>query len=186
MGCIVKNEGTVYSDTTGWELLGDGYLVLVETFCNIVQNNFHLKIPRNLLFFSFEISVVLKNTDFCFVCFRFKFVTPRVTRAPQLSAEKCKKLHLTTETVEGTALTFQGVDHIHSSDSLSAGVLGVGDGVTDDGFKEDLEDTTGFFVDESGDAFDTTTSRKTADGGFGNALDVVSQDLAVTFGTTFA
>ena len=47
MGCIVKNEGTVYSDTTGWELLGDGYLVLVETFCNIVQNNFHLKIPRN-------------------------------------------------------------------------------------------------------------------------------------------
>ena len=40
MGCIVKNEGTVYSDTTGWELLGDGYLVLVETFCNIVQNNF--------------------------------------------------------------------------------------------------------------------------------------------------
>ena len=64
MGCIVKNEGTVYSDTTGWELLGDGYLVLVETFCNIVQNNFHLKIPRNkdkkkttltsLLFFSLK------------------------------------------------------------------------------------------------------------------------------------
>ena len=32
MGCIVKNEGTVYSDTTGWELLGDGRRVLVETF----------------------------------------------------------------------------------------------------------------------------------------------------------
>ena len=109
---------------------------------------------------------------------------PRVTTATQLSAEKCKK-HLTTETVQGTALTFQGVHDVHSSDSLSAGVLGVGDGVTDDGFKEDLEDTTGFFVDEPGDAFDTTTSRKTADGGFGNALDVVSQDFAVTFGTTF-
>ena len=74
MGCIVKNEGIVYSDTTGWELLGDGRRVLVETFLQIVQNNFHLKIPRNkdkkrqqvssLLFFSFEISVVLKNTDF--------------------------------------------------------------------------------------------------------------------------
>ena len=128
--------------------------------------------------------MVLKNTD-CFVC-SFKFSNaPGDQGTTTLSRKRCKKLHLTTETVEGTALTFQGVDHIHSSDSLSAGVLGVGDGVTDDGFKEDLEDTTGFFVDESGDAFDTTTSRKTADGGFGNALDVVSQDLAVTFGTTF-
>jgi len=51
-----------------------GRRVLVETFCNIVQNNFHLKntteqgqkktTVSSLLFFSFEISVVLKNTDF--------------------------------------------------------------------------------------------------------------------------
>ena len=83
-------------------------------------------------------------------------------------------------------MSLEGVDDVEGGNGLSLGVLGVGDGITDDGLKEDLEDTTGFFVDESGDAFDTTTSRKTADGGFGNALDVVSQDLAVTFGTTFA
>ena len=62
----------------------------------------------------------------------------------------------------------------------------VGDGVTDDGFKEDLEDTTSFFVDKSRDTFDTSTTRQTADGRFGNTLDVVSQDLAVTFGTSLS
>ena len=31
------------------------------------------------------------------------------------------------------------------------------------GFKEDLEDTTGLFVDEAGDTLDTTTASKTTD-----------------------
>ena len=93
---------------------------------------------------------------------------------PLSSPGKAQRLHLTTETVKGTALTFQGVHNIHGSDSFSAGMFGVGDGVTDDGFKEDLEDTTGFFVDKTRDTFDTTTTRKTADGWFGNTLDVVS------------
>ena len=79
MGCIVKNEGTVYSDTTGWELLGDGRRVLVETFLQHRPKQFSFEkyqeqgqkktTVSSLLFFSFEISVVLKNTDFCFVCF---------------------------------------------------------------------------------------------------------------------
>ena len=94
--------------------------------------------------------------------------------------------HLTTETVQSAALAFEGVDDIHGGDGLSAGVLGVGDGVTDDGLKEDLEDTTGLLVDEAGDALDTTTACKTADCRLGDTLDVVTQDLAVTFGTTLS
>ena len=39
---------------------------------------------------------------------------------------------LTTESVEGTSLTFEGVDDIHGGDSLPLGVLRVGDSITDD------------------------------------------------------
>ena len=42
--------------------------------------------------------------------------------------------HLTSETVQGAALSLQGVDDVQSSDSLSAGVFGVGNSVTDDVF----------------------------------------------------
>ena len=49
--------------------------------------------------------------------------------------------NLSTETVEGSSLAFQGIDDVHGSDGLSLGVLTVGDGVTDDVLEEDLEDS---------------------------------------------
>jgi hypothetical protein len=54
---------------------------------------------------------------------------------------------LTAETVEGTALALERVNNVKRGDSLALGVLGVGDGVTDDTLKEGLENTTGLFVD---------------------------------------
>ena len=54
---------------------------------------------------------------------------------------------LSAETVQGAALSLESVDHIERGDGLSLGVLGVGDGVSDDAFEEGLEDTTGLFVD---------------------------------------
>ena len=54
---------------------------------------------------------------------------------------------LTTETVEGTALTLEGVDDVEGGDGLALGVLGVGDGITDDALEEGLEDTAGLLVD---------------------------------------
>ena len=57
---------------------------------------------------------------------------------------------LTTETVQSAALSLQGIDDIEGGDSLSLGVLGVGDCVTDDTLKEGLQDTTGFLVDHCG------------------------------------
>ena len=101
-------------------------------------------------------------------------------------ASKVERLTLTSETVKGSALSLQSVDDVKSSDSLSSGVLGVGDGISDDILKEDLKDTTGLFVDKTRDTLDATSSCQSSDGRLGDALDVISQDLSVTLGTTLS
>ena len=65
-------------------------------------------------------------------------------------------------------------------------MLGVGDGVADDVLKEDLEDTAGLLVDESADALDSAAACQAADGGLGDALDVVPQDLPVALGASLS
>ena len=93
---------------------------------------------------------------------------------------------LSTESVQSLALALKGIDNVKSGDGLALGVLSVGDGITDDVLKEDLEDTAGLLVDEAGDTLDTTTASKTADGGLGDALDVVAKNLAVTLGASLS
>ena len=93
---------------------------------------------------------------------------------------------LTTETVEGTALALEGVDDVERGDGLALGVLSVCDGVADNTLEEGLEDTAGLLVDHGRDTLDTTTTSETTDGGLGDALDVVAQDLAVTLRTALA
>ena len=83
-------------------------------------------------------------------------------------------------------MAFQGIDDIHGGDSLALGVLGVGDGITDDVLKEDLEDTAGLLVDQARDTLDTTTTSQTADGGLGDTLDVITQDLAMALGASLS
>ena len=107
-------------------------------------------------------------------------------RAVWVLVELVKGLDLTSESVEGTTLTLQSIDDIHGSDGLSLGVLGVSDGISDDVLKEDLEDTAGLFVDEAGDTFDTTTTRKTANGGLADTLDVITQHFAMTLGASLS
>jgi hypothetical protein len=58
-------------------------------------------------------------------------------------------INLTSETVQSAALAFQSVDDVHGGDCLSLSVFGVGDGITNDIFQEHLQDTTGFFVDQT-------------------------------------
>jgi hypothetical protein len=90
--------------------------------------------------------------------------------------------NLTAESVQGASLALEGVDHIHGGHGLPLGVLGVGDGITDDILEENLENTTGLLVDEAGDALDTTTTSQTADGGLGDTLDVITKNLPVALG----
>ena len=93
---------------------------------------------------------------------------------------------LSAEAVEGLPLPLEGVHDVHGGDGLTTSVLGVGDGITDDILEEDLEDTAGLLVDEPGDALDATTAGETADGGLGDALDVVAKDLAVALGASLS
>jgi hypothetical protein len=95
-------------------------------------------------------------------------------------------LLLTTETVQGAALALQGVDDIERCDRLALGVLGVGDGVTDDTLQEGLQDTTGLLVDHGRDTLDTTTTCETTDSGLRDTLDVVTQNLSVALGTALS
>ena len=112
--------------------------------------------------------------------------------------------NLSTETVEGTSRPLESVDDIEGGDSLSFGMFSVCDRITNDlekevskgqglagaknthVFQEDLENTTSLFVDETGDTLDTATASKTTDSRFGNALDVVTKDLAVTLGAALS
>ena len=97
-----------------------------------------------------------------------------------------KKLRLTSESVQGASLAFQGVDNIHGGDCLPLGVLGVGDSISDHIFKEDLEDSSSFFVDQSADSLYSTTTRQTTDGWLRNSLDVVTKNLSMTLGASFS
>lgn len=58
-----------------------------------------------------------------------------------------EKTRLTTETVQGAALSLERVDHVERSNSLALGVLSVCDRVADDTLQEGLENTSGLLVD---------------------------------------
>ena len=83
-------------------------------------------------------------------------------------------------------MTLEGIDDVHGGDGLPLGVLGVGDGISDDILKEDLEDATGLFIDEAGDTLDTTTASETANGRLGDTLDVITQHFAMTLGASLS
>lgn len=93
---------------------------------------------------------------------------------------------LTSETVQSASLALQSVDDVHGGDGLALGVFGVGDGITDDVFQEHLQHTTGFLVDQTGDTLDTASASQSTDGGLGDTLDVITQNLAMTLGSSFS
>ena len=63
--------------------------------------------------------------------------------------------------VEGTSLSLQSIHDVHGTNGPPLGVLGVGDGVTDDILKEDIENTASFLIDETRDTPDITTASET-------------------------
>ena len=111
-----------------------------------------------------------------------------VPKGTVLSCRECNKADdsLTAESVEGSSLAFQGIDDVHGCDGLPLGVLGVGDGITDDVLKENLQDTSGLLVDQAGDTLDTTSASQTTNSGLGDTLDVVSQYFPVTLCATLS
>jgi len=115
----------------------------------------------------------------------YLFNTHIHTLSSAVVVDNNKALFLTTETVQSPSLPLEGIDDIEGGDSLSLCVLGIGNRISNDALEEGLEDTTGLFVDHGGNTLDTTTAGKTADGGLGDALDVVAENLAMAFGAAF-
>ena len=52
-----------------------------------------------------------------------------------------------SQPVEGAALALKGVDDVQRGGGLTLGVLGVGDGITDDTLEEGLQNTTSPLAD---------------------------------------
>ena len=107
-------------------------------------------------------------------------------RAGWVNVDRLSGVSLTSESVEGASLPLESIDNIHGGDSLPLGMFGVGDGIPDDVLKENLEDTAGLLVDESGDTLDSTSAGQTPDGRLGDALDVVPQHLPVPLGASLS
>jgi hypothetical protein len=97
-----------------------------------------------------------------------------------LTLHSRRVLSLSSESVQSTSLALKRVDDVHGGDGLTLGVLRVRDGVTDDVLEEDLEDASCLFVDQTGDSLHSTTPGQTTDGRLRYALDVVSENLAMT------
>ena len=133
--------------------------------------------------FSKNCNEYFKHVIFCL--FK-KSVGPEKDRCFEVSLSQRSSKCLTSESVESAALTLEGIDDIHGSDSLPLGVFSVGDRITDDVLKEDLEDTSGLLIDEARDTLDTSTASQSADGGLGDTLDVITQYFAMALGASFA
>ena len=56
---------------------------------------------------------------------------------------------LAAKSVQSPALPLQGIDNVHSSDSLPLGMLCVGDSVPDDILKEHFQNTSSLLIDEA-------------------------------------
>jgi hypothetical protein len=93
---------------------------------------------------------------------------------------------LGTESIKSSSLALECVHNIERSNSLSLGMLCISHSVSDYVLEEGLEHSSSFFVDEPGNALYTTSTSETANSGLGDALDVVTQDFAVSFSTAFA
>jgi hypothetical protein len=93
---------------------------------------------------------------------------------------------LLAKAIESTALALERVDNIHGDDGLAAGVLSVGDGVTDDALEEDFEDVASLIINKAGDTLDPATASQTTNGRLGDSLNVIAQDLAVALGATLS
>ena len=90
------------------------------------------------------------------------------------------------ESVDGTSLTLEGVDHIEGGHRLPPRVLGVGHGVFDHILQKSLDHRSGFLIDLARDSFDSAPPRQSADGRLGDPGDVAFAALSESFGSALS
>ncbi|MDF5581034.1 hypothetical protein P3730_24445, partial [Vibrio parahaemolyticus] len=91
---------------------------------------------------------------------------------------------LTTKSVEGPSLPLKRINNVHSRNGLPPSVLRVSNGVTDDILQEDLENTASLLVDQTADTLHATPASQTPNRGLGDSLNVIPQNLTVSFGSS--
>ena len=103
-----------------------------------------------------------------------------------LNLETGQKCSSTAEAVERASLALESVDDVHGGHGLSLSMLGVGHSITDDILKKHFQNPTSLLIDQARDTLHAATTSKATDGGFGYALDVISQNFAVALGASLA
>jgi hypothetical protein len=98
----------------------------------------------------------------------------------------CQQEGLAAKAIQGTALSLEGVDHVHGCNRLALGVLAVGNRVANDVFQEELQDATHFLINEARNAFDTASTSQSTNGWFRDALDVIAEHFAMALRTTLS
>ena len=111
------------------------------------------------------------NLQFRNISYQLLNAQEKILLYSKLPASYKSKLYLTTETVEGSALSLKGINNVKSSNSLSLGVLSVSCGVSDDVFEEALQNSSGIVVDVSGNTFNTTSSGKSSNSWLGDTFN---------------
>src|SRR6185436_3247085 len=92
----------------------------------------------------------------------------------------------TAEAVQGSPLSLQGVDDIHGRHGFALGMLAIGDRIADHVFQKQLQHTSDFFVNQSGNSLHSASARQSANRGLRYALDVISQHFAMTLSASFS
>ena len=91
-----------------------------------------------------------------------------------------KNTRLIAETVQSSSLSLQSVHNVHSSHSLSLGVLRVGHSITNHSVQESLQHRTGFIVNQTRDTLHTSSASQTTNSGLRNTQNVITHHLAMS------
>jgi hypothetical protein len=107
-------------------------------------------------------------------------------RRPTTNLERAGQQELSSKTVESTSLSLQGVNDVHSCDSLPPRVFSVRDRIPNNVLEEDLKYSSALFVDQTRNSLHTTSSRQTTDGRLGDTLDRISNNFSVSLGSSLS
>ncbi|VCW48799.1 unnamed protein product [Gulo gulo] len=102
-----------------------------------------------------------------------------------MSSKRSRRDCSASEAVQGAALAFQCIHHVHGGDRLAFGVLRVSHRIADHVLQKDFQDSPGLLIDEPRNALDTTSAGEPADGGLRDALDVIPEDFPVPLSASF-
>lgn len=99
-----------------------------------------------------------------------------------ISHQSNGSINLSSESIQSASLFLECTHNIHWSDGLSLCMFGVCHGVSDNIIQKHFQHSSDFFIDQSTDSLDSSSTRKTTDRWLSDSLDTVVQDPVMAFG----